>query len=73
MDYREHIQRSIDYIESHLGERITVEGLAAREGFSACHYYRVFAAYTGLPVMGYVRKRRLEHADLSSSESSRTP
>jgi len=62
MDYREHIQRSIDYIESHLGERITVEGLAAREGFSACHYYRVFAAYTGLPVMGYVRKRRLEHA-----------
>jgi AraC family transcriptional regulator len=62
MDYREHIQRSIDFIESHLGERITVENLAAREGFSACHYYRVFAAYVGLPVMGYVRKRRLEHA-----------
>ena len=62
MDYLEHIQRSIDYIESNLGSRITVEDLAAREGFSACHYYRVFAAYVGMPVMGFVRQRRLQHA-----------
>lgn len=62
MDYRAHIQRSIDFIESHLGERITVEDLAAREGFSACHYYRVFSAYVGMPVMGFVRQRRLQHA-----------
>ena len=62
MDYRAHIQRCIDYIESHLTKRITVETLAAREGFSACHFYRVFDAYTGMPVMAFVRRRRLEHA-----------
>ncbi len=62
MDYRSHIQRSIDHIEANLGERITVEDLAAREGFSACHFYRVFSYYVGMPVMSFVRRRRLEHA-----------
>ncbi len=71
MDYRTHIQRSIDLIEENLGSRITVEDLAAREGFSACHYYRVFIAYVGMPVMGYVRRRRLQHAAARLAEGGR--
>ena len=71
MDYRAHIQRGIDFIESNLGGRITVEELAAREGFSACHYYRVFSAYVGMPVMGFVRQRRLQHAASRLAEGGR--
>lgn len=62
MDYRQSIQRSIDAIEARLGEEISVEQLAAAEGFSPFHFYRVFQAYAGMPVMSYVRARRLAHA-----------
>ncbi|ARC84301.1 helix-turn-helix domain protein [Clostridium argentinense CDC 2741] len=62
MDYRACIQQSIDYIEIHLKEDITVEKLAALAGFSSYHYYRVFQFYVGLPVMKYIRKRRIAYA-----------
>jgi len=71
MEYRAHIQHSIDYIEANLGERITVEDLAEREGFSGCHFYRMFAAYVGMPVMSFVRRRRLEHAASRLAEGDR--
>lgn len=62
MDYRTCIQGSIDYIEEHLQEEITVDQLAVIAGFSSYHYYRVFNAYVGLPVMEYIRRRRLAYA-----------
>lgn len=71
VDHLERIQRSIDYIEANLGGRITVEDLAAREGFSACHYYRVFSAYVGMPVMSFVRQRRLQHAASRLAQGAR--
>jgi AraC family transcriptional regulator len=62
MDYRLCIQNSIDYIEEHLQECMTVDDLARIAGFSPYHYYRVFSAYVGIPVMEYIRRRRLAHA-----------
>ncbi len=62
MDYRICIQNSIDYIEEHLQESMTVEELARIAGFSPYHYYRVFNAYVGLPIMEYIRRRRLAYA-----------
>ncbi|HWR23979.1 MAG TPA: effector binding domain-containing protein [Feifaniaceae bacterium] len=62
MDYRACIQNSVNEIESCLKEEITVERLAASAGFSPYHFYRVFQAYVGMPVMSYVRYRRLAHA-----------
>lgn len=62
MDYRRCIQNSIDYIEENLQACITVEELAKIAGFSPYHYYRVFNAYVGLPVVEYMRNRRLAHA-----------
>lgn len=62
MDYRVCIQNSIDYIEEHLQESITVEELAKIAGFSPYHYYRVFNAYVGLPIVEYTRRRRLAYA-----------
>ena len=62
MDYRLCIQNSIDYIEEHLQECITVAELANVAGFSPYHYYRVFNAYVGIPVVEYIRRRRLAYA-----------
>jgi AraC family transcriptional regulator len=62
MNYRACIQASIDYIEDHLKEDLTAESLARIAGFSPYHYYRVFHAYVGKPVMEYIRCRRLAYA-----------
>jgi AraC family transcriptional regulator len=62
MDYRACIQKSIDYIEEHLQACITVDDLANIAGFSPYHYYRIFNIYVGIPVMEYIRRRRLAYA-----------
>lgn len=62
MEYLECFQKSIDYIEDHLRDKITVEELSRIAGYSPYHYYRLFHAYAGMPVMEYVRRRRLEYA-----------
>ncbi|ERI93763.1 transcriptional regulator, effector binding domain protein [Clostridiales bacterium oral taxon 876 str. F0540] len=61
MDYIKIIQNSIDYIEENLKEDLTVSRIANFTGFSTYHYYRLFNAYVGIPVMQYVRRRRLLH------------
>src|SRR5215831_15689825 len=62
MNYRACIQDSIDYIEDHLQENITVDHLARIAGFSPYHYYRIFQVYVGIPIMDYIRRRRLAYA-----------
>jgi AraC family transcriptional regulator len=55
-------QRALWYIESHLAEPLTLDEIAAIAGVSRFHLVRAFAAATGLPVMRYVRARRLTEA-----------
>lgn len=55
-------QRALWYIESHLAEPMTLDEIAAVAGVSRFHIVRAFAAATGLPVMRYVRARRLTEA-----------
>ncbi|MBY6037616.1 AraC family transcriptional regulator [Fictibacillus nanhaiensis] len=62
MDYEVCIQRTLDYIEENLHERILLEELAELACFSPFHYHRVFHFLVGESVMDYVRKRRLSHA-----------
>lgn len=62
MDYIKTVQSSIDYIEDNLKEALTLENIARETGFSTYHFYRLFHAYVGMPVMQYVRRRRLLHA-----------
>jgi AraC family transcriptional regulator len=61
MEYIRIIQNSIDYIEENLKEDLTVDKIATMTGFSSYHYYRLFNAYVGMPVMQYVRRRRMLH------------
>jgi AraC family transcriptional regulator len=60
--YESVIQRVVDEIEAGLGEDLKFSGLAQLSNFSDFHFHRVFQAIVGVPVMEYVRKRRLVHA-----------
>lgn len=62
MDYIVCVQKSIDYIEDNLKSEVSLSECARVAGFSIYHYYRVFGAFVGMPVMEYVRKRKLAWA-----------
>jgi AraC family transcriptional regulator len=55
-------QKALWYIESHLAGELTLDEIAAIGGISRFHMVRAFVAATGLPVMRYVRIRRLSEA-----------
>jgi AraC family transcriptional regulator len=55
-------QKALWFIESHLGDALTLDEIAGVAGISRFHMVRAFAAATGLPVMRYVRVRRLSEA-----------
>jgi AraC family transcriptional regulator len=54
--------KALWYIESHLGEPLTLDDISAVGGVSRFHMVRAFAAATGFSVMRYVRARRLSEA-----------
>lgn len=56
------IARTIDYIEAHLGEALTVGELSAIACLSPGHFSRTFKATIGEPVWTYVQRRRCERA-----------
>ncbi len=62
MDYIELIQKSIDYIDENITEKISINDLASHVGFSTYHFYRIFNSIVGLTVMDYVTKRKLQFA-----------
>jgi AraC family transcriptional regulator len=59
MDYKEQIQKTIDYIEMNLKLDISLAGCAAAGGYSEYHFLRIFKEVTGLTPADYIRKRRL--------------
>jgi AraC family transcriptional regulator len=55
-------QKALWFIESHLGETLTLDEISNVAGVSRFHLVRAFAAATGCSVMRYVRARRLTEA-----------
>jgi len=62
MSYIELIQKTIDYIDENVREKISIDDLASISGFSKYHFYRVFNSIVGFTVMQYVTKRKLQFA-----------
>lgn len=56
------VQRALWCVESHSREEILLEDIAAVCGVSPYHLTRTFATSMGLPLMRYVRGRRLSEA-----------
>ena len=71
MDSREIIKASAAYIDDHLQETLSAEGLAAIAGFSPYYFCRLFSLYMDMPVMEYVRRRRLSRAARDICEGKR--
>lgn len=55
-------RRSVDYIEQHLGTKLTTEEIAAAIGLSKSHFSRAFKSTLGSSPMAYVAARRVERA-----------
>lgn len=62
MNYSADIEKSIDYIEANIKEKLSIEQIAQHIGYSLFHFCRVFQLCMGFTVMEYVRKRRLSLA-----------
>lgn len=60
--YLRQLQRSLSFIEAHLGGELRIQAIARNAGMSMWHFQRIFSAALGQPVMDYVRCRRLSGA-----------
>jgi len=56
-------RRICAYMESHLDEKISLDGLAAMAGLSAHHFARAFRQSVGMPPHGYLLQCRLKHVE----------
>ncbi len=65
------IQTVLDEIDRRIKEDIQAEELAALVNYSTYHFRRKFAELTGMPVMGYITRRRLEHARYDLAQGGR--
>lgn len=61
-EYIARINRVIDYVGSHLYERLTLEVLAEVAAFSPFHFHRIFKAMVGESINDFINRLRLERA-----------
>jgi AraC-like DNA-binding protein len=62
MDYSADIHNTISYIEQHLCDNLTLDGLAKTIGFSKYHFIRIFKLETGSNLWEHIQSRRLAQA-----------
>ena len=56
------VARVLEFIRSNIGQRITLEDLAAVAGYSRFHFVRAFKDSTGVPPYAYVLRERIAAA-----------
>ncbi|MFP4153671.1 MAG: GyrI-like domain-containing protein [Alkalispirochaeta sp.] len=61
-EYIQRINRTMDYIDSHLADPLPLDVLAGVAAFSKYHFHRIFLAYVGETPGQYVQRLRLEKA-----------
>ncbi|MDR0898539.1 MAG: helix-turn-helix domain-containing protein [Oscillospiraceae bacterium] len=71
MEYEATIQSVLDEIDRRIEENIRIDELARAANYSTYHFCRVFMALTGMPVMSYVTRRKLEYAQCDLSQGKR--
>lgn len=60
--YSMKMEAALHYITIHLHEKITLESVASAVGISPCHLSRIFKKETGISIVDYVQKERVEAA-----------
>ena len=56
------VMQCVDYIYSHIKERITIESLASYTGLSSSYLSRVFKKNLGVSISDYIREKKIEKA-----------
>ena len=56
------ISQIVDYIETHLDDKLDLDSIASEAGYSKYHLHRMFTSIVGFTVHSYVQKRRLTEA-----------
>ena len=64
------VSKALWYVESHFATEITLDDVAQMSNVSRYHISRVFGVATGLPVMRYIRGRRLTEATRALSNGA---
>lgn len=62
MNYRQQLNKVIEFIGKHVDEKLTLTQLSEVACFSKYHFHRLFTAYTGLSLQQYIRWLRLKKA-----------
>ena len=62
MNYYQHIERAIIFIEKNLSLKIVLDDVAEAACLSKFHFHRVFSSLMGETAFDYIRKRRLSKA-----------
>lgn len=65
------VRQSLNYIDEHLDENISLEKLAEQARLSKYHFHRLFRQTVGEPVSQYIRKRRMAGAAKDLAETDR--
>ncbi len=61
----------LTYIDTHIYEKITLGELAELAGYSPFYFSKLFSEAMGMPVTGYIRIRKLQHAITSLLEGKK--
>jgi AraC family transcriptional regulator len=56
------IQNVLDVIDERITEKVTLKELAEESGYSTFHLNRIFSRVTGITLMAYVIRRKLQYA-----------
>ena len=62
VNYKERINRVVDFIGEHLDDELTLDTLSQVACFSKYHFHRLFTAYTGLSLKQYIKWLRIKRA-----------
>lgn len=70
MEYYQLIQKINLIVDNRIREKINLCELAKELGYTTFHINRIFSKFTGITIMAYVIRRKLQHAlfDLRSGE-----
>ena len=64
-DYKTRLARVLDYIQTHLDDRLKLDELARVACFSTYHFHRIFTAMMGETLKDHIRRLRLERSALA--------
>ena len=61
-EYMDLFSNSLRYVDEHFTEKLSLEDMSARTGFSKFHFSRLFKKYTGYNFSDYLCARRVNEA-----------